>query len=137
MSGIRDQILATPVDLKEEPVVIPEWNDVKLIVRELTSRDRNDFLASMSELQEDADGDYHSVPVKDPLRQARLVILSTFEESGERVFQDDDAEWLGGRGASALDRISKVASKLSGLGGNAAAVGKDSEPTGDGDAPTS
>lgn len=126
--SIRDQI---PVDdRKSETVVVPEWNDLKLVIRELDSGSRNKYTLSGME-RVDVAGGYEFVPVNDPKRQALLVVLSAYEEDGQtKAFDDDDVDFLAERAASAIDRLSSVALKLSGLNpGEVDEAGKASEPT--------
>lgn len=111
--SIRDNIPAD--DRKSETVAVPEWNDTKVVIRELASGDRNAYSMSMLE-RVDVSGGYNFVPVDDPKRQARLVVLSAYEEDGAtRAFTEDDVDWLAEKSAGAIDLLSKVARRLSGL----------------------
>lgn len=140
--SIRDEIRARGHKLKFEVVDVTEW-DRKLVVQELNVRDRNDYVSGHFERVEVAGG-YDMVPVTDPLRQIKLVILTTREPveengkitAGDKVFTDEDLDWLAEDAPGAVDRLYEVAAKLSGLttdneSGNSPAVdaGKDSKPT--------
>lgn len=137
MSNARDQIFAVTDDLNSENVTVPEWGGIELVVRELNMHDRNVYLQSGMERVEVAGG-FEFIPVQDPMREARLVILTTFDADGVRVFEDDDLERLGARSSSAVDRLATVATRLSGIGPKAAdEAGKDSEPTPSSTSPSS
>ena len=129
--SIKDQI---PVDdRKSETVTVPEWNDLKIVIRELDSASRNKYTLSGMERVEVAGG-YEFIPVNDPKRQALLVVLSAYEEDGQtRAFEDDDVDFLAARAAGVIDRLSKVARALSGLDMPTDEAedeaGKDSKPT--------
>lgn len=131
--SVRDQILAATDDLKSEVVDVPEWG-VKLVVREMNVRDRNEYVFSLSERVEGGDG-FQYIPINDPLRTTRLVIATTFDGEGNKVFNDDDVDALSQKAAGIIDRLSQTATRLSGLNGEdevAEAVsdaGKDSSTT--------
>jgi len=99
---LRDRVLQAP-DLHREPVVVPEW-DTTLYVRCLTARERDAF-----EAQQIALG------AKDRTNEnirARLVVLACVDENGTRVFGDADADALGNKASSALDRLATVALRM-------------------------
>jgi len=50
--------------------------------------------------------------------RSRLVVLCAVNESGDRIFSDDDAEALGRKNAAAVDIVFSVAQKLNGLSEN-------------------
>lgn len=126
--SIKDQIPAD--DRKSEVVPVPEWNDLKVVIKELDSGSRNQYMLAGMERVEVAGG-YDFLPVNNPKRQALLVVLSAFEEDGTtRAFADDDVDYLAARSAGAIDRLAKVARRLSNLNGDAEEeAGKASEPT--------
>jgi hypothetical protein len=101
----REQILAA-ADLPRETVEVPEWGG-SVIVSTMTGADRDAFEASVVT----ADG-------KPNLRnmRAKLVAASVVDESGARLFRASDIEALGGKSASALERITKAAQRLNRLG---------------------
>lgn len=117
--SIRDQIMAAE-DFKSEVVLVPEWGnaetgDLKLVMRELSVNDRGLLLIADSERVE-VSGGWDFLPKVDPQAPARIVVLSAYDEAGERVFTDDDVEPLAAKAASVVDRLANVARRLSGMG---------------------
>lgn len=143
--SVRDQILSkvateTREGFKSEPVSIPEWDDLKIVVRQLSIGDRNAYLSRGRKFIETDDGKIKVAPNDDPNAQIYLAVLSAYEEDGvTRLLLDSDVEELakgGEKTDAALDRIVKVAVKLSNLLASADEVeeavdeaGKDSSPT--------
>lgn len=103
----RDEILGFN-DLQIEKVKIPEWKGKVVCVRGLSGEERDIF----EDLTFGTDGTQ-----KDKLKnfRAKLVSLCTCNEKGERLFTQDDIEALGRKSASALERIYRVAERLSGF----------------------
>ena len=100
----RDAILNV-VDLKPEVVEVPEWGG-SLYIRMLTASERDKFEASCV-----------GTGKKQNLSniRARLVVLCACDEAGERLFTDGDAEALGRKSASAVDKVFGACSKLNGF----------------------
>ena len=90
---------------KSEPV---EAFGQKLYVRAMSGRERDNFESKFAQAKESE---------RLSNIRARLVVLTTVDENGNRVFSDDEADKLGNvPGAAAeLDKIFSVASKLNGL----------------------
>jgi hypothetical protein len=110
--GLRDEILGRD-DLPVEVVTVPEWGmDVR--VRALSGKDRDGFEASCLKAQgqpgPDGKPQLQLVNVR-----ARLVVLSVVDETGARVFTDEDATALGAKNGKVLDQLFEVAQRLSGL----------------------
>jgi hypothetical protein len=102
----REAILASE-DLRREPVDVPwEMGGEKLYVRELTAKERDDYLAVTMKGGEFAWGKNLT---------AELLVKAIVNEDGERLFSDDDAEALGSKGTSVLAKLFKVAMRLSGM----------------------
>jgi len=92
-------------DVKTELVPIPEW-DVTIEVRGFTLGERLAF--------------YDKVAVDGQVNRENflpeLVIASAFDpDSGEKVFEAADRDMLKGKSAAALERITTVATRLSGM----------------------
>lgn len=104
----RDDILGVN-DLPYEDVLIPEWGNRYVRVRTLTGAERDAFEQSIIEQRG------KKVRMKLNNIRARLVALTVIDENGNRVFSDEDAEWLGKKSAAALDRIYTVAQRLNGF----------------------
>lgn len=109
MGGIlgREQILKAG-DVMTEEVDVPEWGG-SVLVRGLTGRQRDEFETSLIERR-----GKRSVPNTDNMR-AKLVAWCVVDEDGQRLFTNADAAALGDRSAAALDRVYKVAARLSGI----------------------
>lgn len=105
----REAILAAD-SLPKELVQVPEWGG-DVYVRAMTGAERDSFEASFV----GADGKVRKL---DNIR-AKLCALSICDEGGSRLFSDADIIALGKTSASALQRVFKVAQKLSGLGDDA------------------
>jgi hypothetical protein len=97
--GLRDQILAVN-DLKTKLVPVKEW-DLEITVRELSGGERDEIFRL-----HDASADINAV--------CRTIELGAIDESGNRVFEDGDAEKLAGKSDSALTTIYSAIMKLSG-----------------------
>ena len=104
----RDAILSVP-DLKTERIRVPEWGG-EVIVRSLTGGERTAYEAAVSRMD-----DKGNVRVNRGIVRARLVVLSVVDETGQRVFRDDDAAALNAKNAAAIERIFDVARRLSGM----------------------
>lgn len=105
MVNIRQKVLNAK-DIRSEQVTVPEWDGVTVEVRGMTLADRLEFYERV------ADGD----TINRRLFLPELVISSCFDpETGQKVFEPADRDMLTSKAASALQRITDVASRLSGL----------------------
>lgn len=104
----RDDILKAK-DITTEEVDVPEWGGT-VFVRGLSGRQRDVFEATLLERR-----GRRMVPNTANIR-AKLVAWTVVDEDGKRLFTDTEADELGEKSASAMDRIYTVASRLSGLG---------------------
>ncbi len=105
MSLTRDSILDAQ-DLPSEAVDVPEWGG-SVYVRVMTGVERDAFEASLMS----AGGQTNVANVR-----ARLAVLCVCDESGQRLFGDDDVEPLGRKSAAALDRIFTIAQRINHIG---------------------
>lgn len=104
MPGLAELILQAQ-DIQEEIVEVPEWN-VKVLVRGMTGAERARYLESVME------GTKFNIAKG----YADLVLLCARDpETKEPIFQPSHRDALLQKSASALERIAKVALKLSGL----------------------
>jgi len=101
----RDTILAAQ-DLPMESLNVPEWGGT-VHVRVMTGAERDAFEASLI-----AGGGKTNVANV----RARLAVLCICDESGQRLFGDDDVTPLGQKSAAALDRIFTVAQRINHIG---------------------
>ena len=95
-------------DLTDELVDVPEWG-FRLRVRSLTGTERDAFEISLLE----ARGKSREVNLRN--MRAKLVAASVRKADDSRVFSDAQVEALGKKNAAALQRVFRVAQKLSGL----------------------
>jgi hypothetical protein len=121
--SIRDQIKAAD-DGSADLYEIPEW-EVVVEVRSMTARSRAKFVADIAS----ADG---TITANDPDRIESMwwhaISQSCFDpDSGERVFDDGDADWLfGEKNARVVNDLANTCMAISGLTEDAAGdAGKD------------
>lgn len=95
-------------DIKTEDVAVPEWGGV-VRVRGLTGIERDNYEQSLI----DQRGKKTRVDMRNA--RAKLVAMTVVNETGERLFSDDEITILGTKSAAALDRIYDVAAALSGV----------------------
>jgi hypothetical protein len=100
----KEQILSSQ-DLKTEQVDVPEWSG-SILIGTMTGAARDAWEQSLVGQK----GKANIVNIR-----ARLIAACAVDESGNRLFSDDDAEALGKKSAAALDRCAKVAQKLNRL----------------------
>lgn len=106
----RGAILGAP-DVQQELVEVPEWGG-SVTVRGLTGTQRDSFDRSLLDIEaKSADARVNWVNFR-----AKLVVRCVVDAEGRRIFKDDDAMALGAKSAVALQRVFRVAQRLSGLG---------------------
>ena len=98
-------------DLQTEDVEVPEWGGA-VRVCSFTGRERDAFESSMVR------GDGRDRRVDLTNMRARLVGLTVIDETGQRLFTDEEADLLGAKSGAALDRVFAIAQKLNGLSGS-------------------
>lgn len=96
-------------DLKIEEVSIPEWGNLVVVVHSLAGDERDDLEASMTKFK----GKKTEVNFKN--MRAKLIVKSTYDKDGQRLFRDEDEVAVGKKNAAALQRIFEVAARLSGI----------------------
>ena len=110
MSLLSKTAILAANDLKSEDIEVPEWGGA-VRVRSFTGRERDAFEASMVR------GEGRDRKVDLTNMRARLVGLTVIDETGQRLFTDDEVDLLGAKSGAALDRIFAIAQKLNGLSG--------------------
>ena len=103
----REDILNVS-DLVIERVPVPEWGG-DVFVRGMTGEERDNFESTIVQLKEK-----NRVVIMRNIR-AKLCSWSVCDESGKRLFSQSDVEELAKKSAAALQRIFKVAQRLSGI----------------------
>jgi hypothetical protein len=116
MSDLAAKIFAVE-DIESELVDVEIWG-VTVLVKSMTARARQGMIART--VDENGKMDISQV-------LPEMVIACTYDpETGEKVFKDSDREALLAKSAAAIEQISTVAMRLSGMTAEAvAAVGKD------------
>lgn len=93
------------VDLLNERVAVPEWGG-EVLVRGMSGLERDRFEASCLD-------DKRQLKL-DNIR-AKLVAACLVDENGKRLFSDAEVAALAAKSGAALDRLFRVAQRLSGL----------------------
>lgn len=117
MSDLRSQILNAD-DSQVETVTVPEWAGVTLEMRGLTGKERARYMEEAFDVSTGTANFERIYPA--------LIIASAHDpETGDLVFEPADRDILNSKSAAALERIGKVAARLSGLDKDAVSRGKD------------
>jgi hypothetical protein len=105
MSKLKEKIKAVQ-DVRVEKAVIPEW-DVTLELRTMKAIDRARLLKSCVDKEGNVIGERF---------QAGLIIASCYDpETGEKVFEDGDFEFLMEKSAGVIEYLAGIAMNISGL----------------------
>ena len=109
-SDLRGTILNSQ-DIPEETVEVPEWG-VSILVRGMTGKQRARFLRAST----DDNGE-----VNFERFYPELIIATSYDPANPQnlIFTSADRDALNAKSATALERLGKVASRLSGLGSSA------------------
>ena len=99
----RDAILAAN-DLKKELVNVPDWGG-DIYISLMTGESRDAWEQSIV-----SDKGANLVNIR-----ARLVAFTAVGADGKRLFSNEDADLLGQKSSTALERCAKVAQKLNRL----------------------
>jgi len=110
----RDDILKAD-DRPIETVEVPEWGG-EVQVRGMIGRSRDEYEASMATVK----GGKLVPDTENSL--AKLVSRCIVGEDGEPMFTPRDVHALGEKSSAALERVGKVAARLSGMDSGEAAV---------------
>ena len=111
-----DEILAMD-DIPTQEIVVPEWKNATVRVVGLNGKDASNFSSKLVEM--DNKGKVKAVNLEGFLPE--LLSLTLFNSKGERIFKtEDQVKALGLKSAAVLKRLGDIASKLSGLGEDAA-----------------
>jgi hypothetical protein len=112
--------LRAQVSLGEERVPVPEWQRV-VLVREMTAEENREY--QLSNLKFDARG--NAVGMKKQDGELRLLQRTCWDDQGNRLFSEDDFGLLRKQKAAIINRLTRVAKRLSGLGDDDEAVEKE------------
>ena len=112
MGDLKEKIKAAQ-DLKVKKIDIPEWG-VTVEVRTMKAIDRARIIKACMDDKGKVIGEKF---------QAGLVIASCFDpNTGEKVFMDDDYDFIMGRSAGVIEYIASTAMEISGLNREALVV---------------
>ncbi len=103
---LREKIKATD-DVAKRIIEVPEWN-ATLEVRSMTGAQRTRVFSRNTDKQGKIQTDRIYLDV--------IVCCVYDPETGERVFTEEDTEWLGDKKGAVLERIGTIAFEVSGLG---------------------
>jgi len=126
----REEILGMD-DIPLEAVVVPEWGGRTVYVCGMTAAGKNAFEASLVEIR----GSSRKVRMENAT--AKLLVRTVVTRQRQPLFSEADIERLGTKSAAALERLAKVAQRLSAMGQDEVeALVKNSEAAQSGDSPT-
>lgn len=126
----REEILGMD-DIPLEAVVVPEWGGRTVYVCGMTAAGKNAFEASLVEIR----GNSRKVRMENAT--AKLLVRTVVTRQRQPLFSEADIERLGTKSAAALERLAKVAQRLSAMGPDEVeALVKNSEAAQSGDSPT-
>jgi len=114
MKQLRDTILNAD-DVHIEIVDVPEWG-VKIGVKGLTLAEQTRFLNAVRERTGSPQADFRID--KNKFGPQLIIRCCVDPDTGEPVFEAADAQAIQAKSAKANSRIIKVATRLSGLGGD-------------------
>lgn len=102
----REEIMQKD-DLPKEEVEVSEWGGT-VIVRGMNAKERDIIEGTFLEVQ-NGKGTLMGI-------RAKLVVMTTVDDNGERLFNKNDEDALSEKSGSALDKLFLVALSLSGIG---------------------
>lgn len=109
MGLTREQILAAD-DTVIETVAVPEWGDDATVrVKGMTGAERDRFEAKSIKKE-----GKEYVPVWENIR-ARLIAMTVVDDEGELIFSEADVASLAKKSAAAMNRVTVVSQRLSGI----------------------
>ena len=118
-------------DIPIEEVCIPEWGGRKVLVCGLTAAGKNAYEASLFEIK----GNSRKVRLENAT--AKLLVRTLVDPARKTLFVETDIERLGTKSAVALERLAKVANRLSAVTADEVeALVKNSEAAQSDDSPT-
>ena len=104
----RDEIFGMD-DIPMEAVLVPEWGNKTVFVCGLTGAARDAYNASLVEFR----GESRKMRLENAT--VKLVIRTVCDAQKKLLFSEGDIERLGTKSSAALERLSSVARRLSGM----------------------
>lgn len=118
-------------DLPVEEVIVPEWKNRKVLICGLTAAAKNAYQASVVEIQ----GKNRKLKLEHST--AKLLVRCLVDQKRQPLFTETQILQLGAKSAAVLERLAKVASRLSGMDeDDNEQLLKNSEAAQSGDSPT-
>lgn len=118
-------------DIPVEEVVVPEWKNRTVLVCGLTAAAKNAYEASLIDIK----GTSRKVRLENAT--AKLLVRTVVNRQRQALFTEADIERLGTKSAAALERLAKVAQRLSAMNQvEVEALLKNSEAAQSDDSPT-
>lgn len=106
-SNIRDQVRESD-DIESEQITVEQWNNVTLEVRSMTGRARARMFKGISNVD--------SGEVDIEKMYPEIIVNTCYDpETGERVFSEEDVDWLNTKSSGALEKVARVGMRLSGM----------------------
>jgi hypothetical protein len=96
-------------DLPVEEVNVPEWKNRKVLICGLTAAAKNAYQASIVEIQ----GKHRKLKLEHST--AKLLVRCLVDQKRQPIFTETQILQLGAKSAAVLERLAKVASRLSGM----------------------
>jgi hypothetical protein len=110
MATLDKKSILEAQDITKELVSVPEWGG-DVWVKSLTGAERDQFEASIVQMK-GSNMNFNMSNIR-----AKLASLSLCDDKGVRLFTSDaEVKLLSGKSSQALQRVFKVAQKLSGIG---------------------
>jgi len=110
MSEKRDKMreaIKAADDIRRRIVLVPEWGDMEVEVRGLSTFQRADLYEKSKQGEDSVDSRVFYPTV--------VIASAHVPETGEALFDPEDIDWLNSKSASATGVIGTVALELSGL----------------------
>lgn len=104
----KDEIFGMD-DIPTELVTVPEWKHRKVMICGLTAAGKNAYQSSLVEIT----GKTRKMRLENAT--AKLLVLTIVNGARQPIFTESDILRLGTKSAAVLERLAKVASRLSGM----------------------
>ena len=104
----RDEILGMD-DIPVEEVIVPEWKHRKVLICGLNATAKNAYQASIVEIK----GKDRKLKLEHST--AKLLVRCLVDQKRQPLFVESDILKLGSKSAMVLERLAKIASRLSGM----------------------
>jgi hypothetical protein len=112
-AGLAATILAAE-DLDHHDETIPEWDGVTVRVRSLTGTERDAYEAKLTAVKRSGNTVDMEMRLAD-YRAKFLVKCLVDPATDKRIFTDDQAQQLGRKSSAVIERLFKIAKRVSGL----------------------